>query len=34
MLDEDPARHILSYEVLEMPRGVLGSGAPGVHPWP
>jgi hypothetical protein len=34
MLDADPARHILNYEVIEMPRGVLGSGAPGVHPWP
>ena len=34
MLDADPARHILKYEVFEMPRGVLGSGAAGVHPWP
>jgi hypothetical protein len=34
MLGADPARHILNYEVLEMHRGVLGTGAPGVHPWP
>ena len=34
MLDADPARHILKYEVFEMPRGVLGSGAAGVRPWP
>jgi hypothetical protein len=34
MLDADPARHILRYEVFEMPRGVLGPGVPGVNPWP
>lgn len=34
MLDADPARHILNYEVFEMPRGVIGAGAPGVRPWP
>ena len=34
MLDADPARHILKYEVFEMPRGVLGAGTAGVHPWP
>lgn len=34
MLDADPARDILSYEVFEMPRGVLGSGTPGVRAWP
>jgi uncharacterized protein len=34
MLEADPARHMLDYDVFEMPRGVIGSGAPGVHPWP
>jgi hypothetical protein len=34
MLEADPAGHILSYDVFEMPRGVLGAGAPGAQSWP
>jgi hypothetical protein len=34
MLDQDPARHFLKYEVFEMPRGVMGSGPPDVRSWP
>jgi hypothetical protein len=33
LLAGDPARHILKYEVFEMPRGVVGK-SPESHAWP